>query len=61
MGGSLEPGLVSNRNQPGFMAFLLVFGPQRRGFLCILGMPGFIWRSTGSVRGLSSCTSSDKE
>lgn len=58
MGGSLEPGLVGNRNQTGLMAFLMAFGTQGWSFLCILGMLGSIWRSTSSVRGLSSCISS---
>lgn len=49
MGGSLEPGLVGNRNQTDFMVFLMAFGFQGWGFLCILGMPEFIWRSSGPV------------
>ena len=49
MGGSLEPAVVGNVNQTGFRAFLMAFGPHGWSFLCILGMPEFIWRSTGSV------------
>jgi len=42
MGESLEPGVVGNGNQTGFMAFLMAYGPQWWGFSCILGMPEFI-------------------
>jgi len=61
VGGSSEPGLVGNRNQTGFMVFLMAFGFQGWGFLCILGCQNLSGVVLVLLRGLSSCTSSDKE